>query len=78
MLVLSRKLGERFQIGPDVCVTVVKLDRNVVRIGIEAPSGLEVYREELIAHPPSRTLPIRSRRPRRGPHLARRNWSDAA
>lgn len=48
MLVLSRKLGQRFQIGPDVRVTIVKIDRNSVRIGIEAPDEVAVYREEIV------------------------------
>ncbi len=48
MLVLSRKLGQRFQIGPDVRVTIVKIDRNAVRIGIEALGDLNIYREEII------------------------------
>ena len=48
MLVLSRKLGQRFQIGQDVRVTVVKIDRNSVRIGIEAPNEVTVYREEIV------------------------------
>jgi carbon storage regulator len=47
MLVLSRKLGQRFQVGQDVRVTIVKIDRNSVRIGIEAPSDVTVYREEI-------------------------------
>jgi carbon storage regulator len=47
MLVLSRKLGQRFQIGPDVRITIVKIDRNCVRIGIEAPPDVIVYREEI-------------------------------
>ncbi len=47
MLVLSRKFGQKFRIGDDVTITVVKLDRNTVRIGVEAPSTLSIYREEL-------------------------------
>lgn len=47
MLVLSRKLGQRFQIGQDVRVTIVKIDRNSIRIGIEAPDDVNVYREEI-------------------------------
>ncbi len=47
MLVLSRKLGQRFQIGPDVRITIVKIDKNTVRIGIEAPDDLSIYREEI-------------------------------
>lgn len=48
MLVLSRKLGQRFQVGPDVQITIVKIDKHAVRIGIEAPSGITIYREEII------------------------------
>lgn len=48
MLVLSRKLGQRFQVGQDVRVTIVKIDRNSVRIGIEAPEDVTVYREEIV------------------------------
>lgn len=47
MLVLSRKLGQKFEIGPNVRITVVKLDKNTVRIGIEAPDDVEICREEL-------------------------------
>jgi carbon storage regulator len=48
MLVLSRKLGQRFQVGQDVRITIVKIDRSSVRIGIEAPGNVTVYREEII------------------------------
>lgn len=48
MLVLSRKLGQRFQVGHDVRIRIVKIDRNSVRIGIEAPDGVTVYREEIL------------------------------
>ena len=50
MLVLSRKLGEKIVIqGADgtVVVTVVKIDRNQIRLGIEAPQDVRVYREEI-------------------------------
>ncbi len=47
MLVLSRKLGERIVIGENIVVTVVKIDRNQIRLGIEAPSEVSVYREEI-------------------------------
>ena len=47
MLVLSRKLGQRFQVGDDVQITIVKIDRNSVRIGIHAPDEVSVQREEI-------------------------------
>ena len=47
MLVLSRKLGEKIVIGENIVLTVVKIDRNQIRIGIEAPHEVPVYREEI-------------------------------
>ncbi|WP_152052237.1 carbon storage regulator CsrA [Tautonia marina] len=47
MLVLSRKLGEKIVIGENIVVTVVKIDRNQIRLGIEAPNDVPVYREEI-------------------------------
>ena len=47
MLVLSRKLGEKIIIGDNIVVTVVKIDRNQIRLGIEAPQSVPVYREEI-------------------------------
>ncbi len=49
MLVLSRKLNEKIVIDGGIVLTVVKIDRNQVRLGIEAPSDVRVYREELVA-----------------------------
>ncbi|MFO0960521.1 MAG: carbon storage regulator [Isosphaeraceae bacterium] len=48
MLVLSRKLGQRFQVGTDIRITIVKVDRHSVRIGIEAPEDVAIYREEVL------------------------------
>jgi carbon storage regulator len=53
MLVLSRKLGEKIVIGDNIVITVVKIDRNQIRIGIEAPHDVPVYREEIA---PQRTM----------------------
>jgi carbon storage regulator len=47
MLVLSRKLGEKILIGDSIVLTVVKIDRNQIRLGIEAPSDVAIYREEI-------------------------------
>ncbi len=48
MLVLSRKLGQRFEVGQDIRVTIVKIDRNSIRIGIEAPGDVAIRREEIV------------------------------
>ena len=47
MLVLSRKIGERILVGDNVRITVVRLTNGGVRLGIEAPDGVTVVREEL-------------------------------
>ena len=49
MLVLSRKQSQQITIGPDIRITIVKLERNHVRLGIEAPRGVTVLRAELLA-----------------------------
>jgi carbon storage regulator CsrA len=48
MLVLSRKLDERIQIGDDIVITVVRISAAAVRIGIDAPPNLSVLRGELL------------------------------
>ncbi len=47
MLVLSRKLGQRVQVGTEIKIMVVKIDRSSVRIGIEAPDDMKIHREEI-------------------------------
>ena len=47
MLVLSRKVSERIVIDGNIVLTVVKIDRNQVRLGIEAPEHVRVFREEI-------------------------------
>jgi carbon storage regulator len=47
MLVLSRKVGERILIGDQIAITVVRVNGQGVRLGIDAPANLAVVREEL-------------------------------
>ena len=47
MLVLSRKLMERIQIGDDVVITLLEIRGSRVRIGIDAPKEIGVLRTEL-------------------------------
>ncbi len=47
MLILMRRAGESIYIGPNIVVTLVSLDRNRARIGIEAPRDIPVDREEI-------------------------------
>jgi carbon storage regulator len=48
MLVLSRKLNEKIVIDGGIVVTIVKIEGGQVRIGIEAPSHIKVFREEIL------------------------------
>lgn len=48
MLVLSRKEGEFIRIGDDIEVCVVELLGNRVKLGINAPDGTLILREELL------------------------------
>ncbi len=50
MLVLSRKVAQQIIIGQDIRITVLKIDRNQVRIGIEAPRDICILRKELGDH----------------------------
>ena len=47
MLVLTRRTNERIIIGQDIVITVLKVQNDQVRIGIEAPRHIEVHREEV-------------------------------
>ena len=47
MLVLMRRPGESIHIGPNIVVTLVALERNRARIGIEAPRDVPIDREEI-------------------------------
>jgi carbon storage regulator len=47
MLVLTRKVGEQIVIGDDVCITVVAVQGDHVRLGITAPTDTRVDRREI-------------------------------
>jgi carbon storage regulator len=47
MLILTRRPGERVVIGEEILVTVMGVSGHTVRLGIAAPSGVPIYREEI-------------------------------
>lgn len=47
MLILTRKLGESIRIGDEVQVTVLSVQGNSVKIGVNAPRHLSVHRQEI-------------------------------
>ena len=59
MLVLSRFVGEKIYIGQNIVLTVVEVDRNKVRLGIEAPREVPVVRSERL--PPENDNPGEAR-----------------
>ena len=48
MLVLSRKRGQSITIGDQIVITVVRLSRGNVQIGIDAPGHVAILRREII------------------------------
>lgn len=47
MLVLSRKKKEAVLIGEEIKITVIGIEGDKVKLGIEAPENLTIYREEI-------------------------------
>jgi carbon storage regulator len=47
MLTLTRKVGQKIRIGDNIEIVVREIRGRQVRLGISAPQGLAVYREEL-------------------------------
>lgn len=47
MLVLSRKKGEAIYVGHDIKIVIVDVQKDYVRVGIEAPDDIDIYRSEI-------------------------------
>jgi len=52
MLVLSRKESQRIQLGNSIVLTIVRVNGDRVRVGIEAPADVQIRRGELQPHAP--------------------------
>ncbi|MDR1857785.1 MAG: carbon storage regulator CsrA [Desulfovibrio sp.] len=48
MLILSRRAGESLYLGEDIRITVLGIQGRQVRIGLEVPGDVTVYREEVV------------------------------
>ena len=53
MLILTRKVGERIRIADEIELVVTAIQGDRIKIGIEAPTNIEVLRAELASHPPA-------------------------
>jgi carbon storage regulator len=57
MLILSRRESERVYLGEDIVLTIVRVNGDKVRIGVEAPPNIKILRTELeIAAPDTAKL----------------------
>jgi carbon storage regulator len=48
-LIITRRAGQKIMLGDDITVHVMEIVGNSVRLGVEAPKSLPVYREEIWA-----------------------------
>ena len=48
MLILKRKIDEEIKIGSDITIRILGVSENQVKIGIDAPKKIEVYRSEIL------------------------------
>jgi carbon storage regulator len=47
MLILSRKVNEKIMIGDEVSVSIIEIRGDQVRIGVDAPKKVKVFRQEV-------------------------------
>ena len=47
MLILSRKINEKIMIGDDISVSIIEIRGDQVRIGVDAPKSVKVFRQEV-------------------------------
>lgn len=47
MLILSRKIDEKIRIGDDIIITLIDVHGDQVKIGVEAPKNIKVFRQEV-------------------------------
>ena len=47
MLILSRKINEQIKIGTDITLTVIEIRGDQVKVGVEAPKHVKVFRQEV-------------------------------
>lgn len=49
MLILSRKTDQQIKIGEDITLTIIEIKGDQVKIGVEAPKDIKVFRQEVFS-----------------------------
>ena len=49
MLILSRKTDQQIKIGDDITLTIIEIRGDQVKIGVEAPKSIKVFRQEVLS-----------------------------
>ncbi|NLM00449.1 MAG: carbon storage regulator CsrA [Treponema sp.] len=47
MLILSRKVNEKIKIGNDITLTIIEIKGEQIKVGVEAPKSVKVFRQEV-------------------------------
>lgn len=47
MLILSRKINEKIKIGNEITISIIEIRGDQVKIGVEAPKDVKVFRQEV-------------------------------
>jgi len=48
MLVVSRKIGEELKVGENIIIKIIDIEKNQVKVGIDAPRNITILRMELV------------------------------
>jgi carbon storage regulator len=48
MLILKRKINEEIKINSDITIKILSISDNQVKIGIDAPNSVQIYRAEIV------------------------------
>ena len=71
MLIITRRPGEKIMLGDDVVIEVMEVSGSSVRVGIQAPKSVPVYREEIWRAVKEENAAAAAAEPRQVPHRAR-------
>ncbi len=63
MLILTRRAEEKIKIGDNIVVNVFEIDGNVVKIGIDAPKDIPIYRMEVLEQIENKNIEAASKTP---------------